>query len=213
MDERFYAIATDLLGTPAELVSAEGEIAWRTRRSLWGTSPGAITSGADCPLRFPGQYEDAESGLFYNFLRYYDPDAGCYAAADPIGLRGGWDPHAYVVNPQVWMDPLGLSPYPIWSATNNRTPVQNAYRHWRSHGGEFPHLNNAKEYVEEATDFLRGNQPGTLTRQRPNGDIVRYNPQTDQFGVMNAQGAPRTYYKPDPHIHGRPTNLDYFNAQ
>ncbi|UBU14153.1 DUF6531 domain-containing protein [Nonomuraea gerenzanensis] len=112
VDERFYAIATDLLGTPAELVSAEGEVAWRTRRTLWGASPGAVTAGVECPLRFPGQYEDAESGLYYNFLRHYDPEAGVYVAADPIGLRGGWDPHAYVPNPQVWMDPLGLSACP-----------------------------------------------------------------------------------------------------
>ncbi|WP_417629418.1 RHS repeat-associated core domain-containing protein [Nonomuraea rubra] len=213
MDERFYAIATDLLGTPAELVSAEGEIAWRTRRSLWGASPDAITSDADCPLRFPGQYEDQESGLFYNFLRHYDPDAGCYVAADPIGLRGGWDPHAYVLNPQVWMDPLGLTPYGIWTRTRGMSRVENAYDHWARHGSDFPHLNNAKEYVEEATDFLTGSHPGVLTKTRSNGDVVRYDPQTEQFGVATAQGVPRTYYKPDPQRHPHPTNLDYFNAQ
>ncbi|GAA2896456.1 DUF6531 domain-containing protein [Nonomuraea rubra] len=213
VDERFYAIATDLLGTPAELVSAEGEIAWRTRRSLWGASPDAITSDADCPLRFPGQYEDQESGLFYNFLRHYDPDAGCYVAADPIGLRGGWDPHAYVLNPQVWMDPLGLTPYGIWTRTRGMSRVENAYDHWARHGSDFPHLNNAKEYVEEATDFLTGSHPGVLTKTRSNGDVVRYDPQTEQFGVATAQGVPRTYYKPDPQRHPHPTNLDYFNAQ
>ncbi|MGP4096498.1 RHS repeat-associated core domain-containing protein [Nonomuraea sp. KM90] len=112
-DERFYAIATDLIGTPAELVDAEGNVAWRLRQTLWGASPGAITSGTDCPLRFPGQYEDAESGLHYNFLRHYDPEAGRYATADPIGLRGGWDPHAYVVNATTWSDPLGSTPSPL----------------------------------------------------------------------------------------------------
>ncbi|MEV0165163.1 RHS repeat-associated core domain-containing protein [Nonomuraea fuscirosea] len=112
VDERFYAIATDLAGTPAELVDERGEVAWRTRRTLWGTSPGALTTGPDCPLRFPGQYEDAESGLYYNYRRHYDPDSGRYATSDPIGLRGGWDPHAYVPNPHTWIDPLGLSAYP-----------------------------------------------------------------------------------------------------
>jgi hypothetical protein len=48
---------------------------------------------------------------------------------------------------------------------------------------------------------------------RPNGDVVRYDPTTDEFGVVNADGTIRTYYKPDPAVHGYPTNLDYFNAQ
>ncbi|MGN9841530.1 RHS repeat-associated core domain-containing protein [Nonomuraea sp. H19] len=215
IDEQFYAIATDLIGTPAELVDPDGNLAWRTRQDLWGASTDLVSTGADCPLRFPGQYADEESGLQYNYFRHYDPASAHYLASDPIGLSGGWNPHAYVDNPKSWCDPLGLSPYgtSIWSSTSSRTSVENAYGHWRSHGREFPHLNNAKEYVEEATGFLTGGHPGTLTRHRPNGDVVRYNPQTDQFGVRNAQGVPRTYFIPDPQVHGYPTNLDYFNAQ
>jgi RHS repeat-associated protein len=40
-------------------------------------------------LRFPGQYYDAETGLHYNFHRYYDPVTGRYTQADPIGFLGG----------------------------------------------------------------------------------------------------------------------------
>ena len=40
-----------------------------------------------------------------------------------------------------------------------------------------------------------------------------FDPTTDTFGVMDANGAPRTMFKPDPAVHGYPTNLDYFNAQ
>ncbi|TMR96381.1 DUF6531 domain-containing protein [Nonomuraea basaltis] len=111
IDQQFYAITTDLVGTPAELVTTDGELAWRARQSLWGASPGPLSSGADCPLRFPGQYADAESGLHYNYLRHYDPQTARYASLDPIGLAGDWDPGAYVVNPSSWCDPLGLSPY------------------------------------------------------------------------------------------------------
>ncbi|RNG18204.1 hypothetical protein EEJ42_27590 [Streptomyces botrytidirepellens] len=28
----------------------------------------------DCSLRFPGQYADPETGLYYNYFRHYDPE-------------------------------------------------------------------------------------------------------------------------------------------
>ncbi|WP_131770725.1 DUF6531 domain-containing protein, partial [Candidatus Protofrankia californiensis] len=37
-DARFHAIVTDLVGTPTELVDPDGELAWRTRTTLWGAS-------------------------------------------------------------------------------------------------------------------------------------------------------------------------------
>jgi RHS repeat-associated protein len=40
-------------------------------------------------LRMPGQFFDAESGLFYNHFRDYDPQTGRYIESDPIGLAGG----------------------------------------------------------------------------------------------------------------------------
>jgi RHS repeat-associated protein len=55
-------------------------------------------------LRFPGQTEDAETGLYYNWHRYYDPALGRYVTADPIGLVGGVNLYAYVNG-----DPVNLS--------------------------------------------------------------------------------------------------------
>jgi RHS repeat-associated protein len=111
VDERFYSIVTDLVGTPTELVDESGHTAWRSHRTLWGLplrdpSPGSV----DCPLRFPGQYFDAETGLHYNHHRYYDPATARYHSPDPLGLEPAPHHHAYVVNPLVWIDPLGLAP-------------------------------------------------------------------------------------------------------
>ncbi|MGH2770362.1 MAG: RHS repeat domain-containing protein, partial [Actinomycetota bacterium] len=108
IDERFYAIVTDLVGTPTELVDAGGVLAWHPRMTLWGTLVDQGSDGASCPLRFPGQYHDPETGLNYNYYRYYDPAAGRYESNDPLGLAPGPNPHAYVPNPTGWTDPLGL---------------------------------------------------------------------------------------------------------
>jgi pyocin large subunit-like protein len=52
-----------------------------------------------------------------------------------------------------------------------------------------------------------------LSKTRANGDVVRFDPASNAFGVMDKTGAPRTFYVPDPTKHGYPTNLDYFHAQ
>jgi pyocin large subunit-like protein len=69
-----------------------------------------------------------------------------------------------------------------------RTSVQNAYRHWKDHGREFPALQNSKQYVEAARNFTRFSSPGTLTKIRPNGDIVFYDPSSNTFAITNQQG-------------------------
>jgi RHS repeat-associated protein len=110
VDRRFYAIVTDLVGTPTELVTPTGEIAWQQRTTIWGIPTHVSTAGADCPLRFPGQIHDPETGASYNYHRYYDPDSGRYLSGDPLNLFGGLDPFAYVSNPTSAVDPLALTP-------------------------------------------------------------------------------------------------------
>ncbi|QIJ62110.1 putative T7SS-secreted protein [Streptomyces sp. JB150] len=112
IDRRFFAIATDLIGAPTELVDESGDIAWRTRATLWGTTAWTRSSTAYTPLRFPGQYYDAETGLHYNLHRHYDPETGRYTTPDPLGLGPAPNPVGYVHNPHTVCDPLGLSPYP-----------------------------------------------------------------------------------------------------
>ncbi|MGC0338353.1 putative T7SS-secreted protein [Streptomyces sp. SLBN-8D4] len=112
IDSRFFAIVTDLVGTPTELIDEAGDIAWRTRSTLWGTTAWATDSTAYTPLRFPGQYYDPETGLHYNYFRHYDPSTARYTSPDPLGLEAACNPTTYVHNPHAWVDPLGLTPCP-----------------------------------------------------------------------------------------------------
>lgn len=108
-EARFHAIVTDLVGSPSELLDDAGNVAWHLHTTLWGkvlSPPGQ----AYTPLRFPGQYHDLETGLHYNFNRYYDPDTGRYLSHDPLGLEPASDSLAYVGNPTEFVDPLGLAP-------------------------------------------------------------------------------------------------------
>lgn len=116
VDAAFHAIVTDLVGTPTELVTPEGRVAWHTTTSLWGRRIAAGEGDVDCPLRFPGQYHDEETGLAYNLHRYYDPDTAGFTSPDPLGLAPSPNHHAYVDNPLIASDPLGLAPYTPGSA-------------------------------------------------------------------------------------------------
>ncbi|MFJ5261162.1 putative T7SS-secreted protein [Streptomyces sp. NPDC088387] len=113
VDSRFFAIVTDLIGTPTELVDEQGHLSWHTRSTLWGTTTWSTSSTTYTPLRFPGQYYDPETGLHYNYFRHYDPETARYLSPDPIGLAPAPNPSTYVPNPQRFSDALGLAPdYP-----------------------------------------------------------------------------------------------------
>ncbi|MCS3836091.1 RHS repeat-associated protein [Pseudomonas sp. JAI111] len=105
----------DHLGTPQELTDYSGDIIWAAQYTAYGrlTRLNRDTHQVlDQPLRFQGQYFDAETGLHYNRHRYYNPDVGRYLTPDPSGLAGGLNGYQYTRNPTGWVDPLGLSECP-----------------------------------------------------------------------------------------------------
>jgi len=73
---------------------------------------------------------------------------------------------------------------------------ENAEHHWRKHGSEFSQFHSAGQYENGAREFMAKPPPGTLTKHRPNGDTLFYNPQSNTFGVATRQGRPRTFFKP-----------------
>jgi RHS repeat-associated protein len=106
--ESLVAYHTDHLGTPRELTDERGRIVWSADYDVYGHINTLHAADTDNQLRFPGQYEDRETGLYYNFHRYYDPDLGRYLTQDPIGVIGGLALYQYTKNPVNWTDPLGL---------------------------------------------------------------------------------------------------------
>ena len=73
---------------------------------------GASKRGADTayqPFRLQNQYCDEETGMHYNFFRYYEPDVGRFVNQDPIGLWGGSNSYQFAPNTQIWIDYWGLA--------------------------------------------------------------------------------------------------------
>ncbi|MEU8824020.1 putative T7SS-secreted protein [Streptomyces sp. NPDC048636] len=139
-DTRFHAIVTDLVGTPTELIAPDGTLAWHPRTTLWGTplpTPPS-TSKVTCPLRFPGQYADPETGLHYNYFRHYDPETARYTSPDPLGLAPAPNPSSYVHNPFSWADRLGLEGCDLSGGFKNPVTPDEIERINRSHGGVAP---------------------------------------------------------------------------
>jgi len=104
-----YYYLNDHLGTPQFLTDSTNTIIWEATYKPFGEALANSKSEVEQNLRFPGQYYDQETGLHYNWHRYYDPKTGRYLTPDPIGLRGGINPFVYVLNnPVNAIDPLGL---------------------------------------------------------------------------------------------------------
>ncbi|MDD5412122.1 MAG: hypothetical protein PHF31_12035 [Methylobacter sp.] len=126
--DKHYFVYADHLNSPRAITDSIGKVVWR-----WDSDPfGATAQNEDhydrqalgtqkadedpdhdghefvYNLRFPGQYYDKETGLYYNGLRDYDSSIGRYIQSDPIGLRGGINTYNYVnINPVNLIDPTG----------------------------------------------------------------------------------------------------------
>ncbi len=104
-----YYHHNDHLGTPQKLSDANGTVVWSADYLPFGKAMVDQSSVIVNNIRLPGQYYDSETGLHYNWHRFYDPETGRYISADPIGLAGGINLYAYAnQNPVNFTDPEGL---------------------------------------------------------------------------------------------------------
>ncbi|WP_372338576.1 RHS repeat-associated core domain-containing protein [Neisseria canis] len=108
------------IGTPHEMTDIHGNLLWYGSYSAWGSlsSENKIYPNIHQPFRLQNQYFDAETGLHYNFFRYYEPDTGRFVNQDPIRLAGGDNLYQFAPNVYSWVDPLGWIPrMPTWLPT------------------------------------------------------------------------------------------------
>ena len=100
----------DQIGIPREMTDKDGNLVWFGDYTGWGRlkEETKVTDSAYQPFRLQNQYADRETGLHYNFFRYYEPDTGRFVNQDPIGLEGGENLYAFAPNTGSWVDPVGL---------------------------------------------------------------------------------------------------------
>lgn len=107
---RQLSIVSNYMGTPEVMYDDEGSSIWSCSLNSYGKVRNFKgDKKGDCPFRYQGQYEDAETGLYYNRFRYYSPDEGMYISQDPIGLMGGHELYSYVDDTNFWIDQFGLA--------------------------------------------------------------------------------------------------------
>jgi RHS repeat-associated protein len=108
-----YPVHGDQTGRPVAVTAAGSPtVVWKARGLPFSTQ---ITTNTwqTFNLGFPGQYHDAESGMWQNGTRDYNQYLGRYIESDPSGLAGGINTYVYAGgNPLSYTDPLGLWPGP-----------------------------------------------------------------------------------------------------
>lgn len=142
----------DGIGTPEHLVDGSGKVVGTLERTTWGE---VTAKGIDTPIRFYGQYEDEETGLYYNRYRYYDPDTGRYISEDPAGGLPDLNQYRYCTNPVGGVDPLGLQHQATYSFTpgNGSAPT-------RSGSVDSTFCDDTREDMQDPT-LTRPNADGT----------------------------------------------------
>ncbi|NUR27424.1 MAG: RHS repeat-associated core domain-containing protein, partial [Catenulispora sp.] len=174
-----------------ELVAADGTLAWYWRAGLWGQrqGPASAEGSVDCPLRFPGQYHDSETGWNYNLFRYYDPENARYVTPDPMGLAPAPNHYAYVDNPLGWTDPLGLITYDqakkVADGVNQRA-VDGATK--RKAGPPPPAGNGYHGHMDQNIEEEILKNPDAVYYSTGTGDRVIFR-KGDDIVVMDGKGA------------------------
>jgi RHS repeat-associated protein len=176
VDDRRYSILTDHLGTPKAMHDASGREVWAASIDAFGGLRNLRGDRQACPFRWPGQYEDVETGLYYNRFRYYSPEVGTYISQDPLGpvSRSA----AYVSDPLKSSDPFGLIEWVDPSTVN----YSQAYVTGETQAYEQAMRGNTWDWGRTSA---KGNNVAVLTVAEVEGQLVSF----DNRRLLAAQNA------------------------
>lgn len=150
--DRQCSIVSDYMGTPIQMYDSEGNKIWDCTLDIYGkVTDFRGESLHDCPFRFQGQYEDIETGLYYNRFRYYDVNIGSYISQDPIRLYG-LNPtlYGYVSNLNLFIDPFGLETYFTRLGNFGEKKVMEAL----NKSGNYTHIFQVQNAANQGIDII-----------------------------------------------------------
>jgi len=224
-DATLYMVHNDHLGTPKAMTDMDGDVVWRAQADPFGQTQ--VREDVDgngemvtLNVRFPGQYFDPESGLHYNYFRYYDPETGRYVASDPIGLLAGVNTYGYVLgNPLVNFDFFGLDcVYSIsggtMKCTNSAGDITHESSGWVSGQGGACQNNPSAECVswKDEGPLPQGDYNSTgVPKHRVGTSTTRRSLEPDPSNEMYGRGTFQTHFCPDEQTcsNGCPSNVDW----
>ena len=156
-------------GRPSRLLNSKGESLWSEDQEIPNhvAQVGIEGEAQINPIRFQGQYEDLETGFFYNNSRYFDPFSSSYISQDQIGLVGGLNLYELGFNTNAWIDPLGFA------ALNDSGYSVYALYH---KGGQNPYYIGITRQNVDARISQHGKIVGNYTS-------ARFNPRSDTYRV------------------------------
>ncbi len=179
---RLAFVHVNHLDAPIAATNQAGEILWQADYAPYGkviktsASQGNKTAYT-LAMRLSGQWEDTESGLYYNDFRYYDPHAGRYLSPDPLGRLaerlGSPNAYAYVNNnPLSYIDPWGLILF-AFDGTGN-TPESRTNVYWLSQAYNDNDLTMGSDgsYIANSNEPFYIEGPGTSGIQWLDGAIA-----------------------------------------
>ena len=105
-----HFFAADHLGSVTEISDGSTTLLGRYAFDPWGRR--TVVAGSDVTsVGFTGHPRHGATGVALTLYRAYEPEFGRWVSQDPVGLEGGINLYAYVLNrPNLLIDEFGLAP-------------------------------------------------------------------------------------------------------